>query len=260
MFFRREVSLAKWNHLTSEVDRADTTSHGTFYHEFDAMSGASADQNTSASAGPSLIRPGPPIVTYVVIGLCLLVYLWSSLDPRSAYSGLVRPIYNLPSGWWALFSTALVHQGIAHILFDLAAFLALGRIVELTAGKVRFIILLLLVAWMASFSQLYFQRAVGVGLSGVVYGVFGFMLGAAPVNRLFLWFVQKNAAMLIGWAVLCIVFTQLKVMNIANAAHFGGLIFGALCGLYYGLPRFRWGVATVILALLLWSGAVIFGP
>jgi GlpG protein len=219
------------------------------------MSEAPVDQNTAASASSNLVRP---IVTFGVVGLCLLVFVWSNIDPRGASFRLVRPIYDLPSGWWALFSTTLVHQGIAHLVFNMAAFLALGRIVELTIGRFRFIILLVLVAWMASFSQLYFQRAVGVGLSGVVYGVFGFMLGAAPVNRLFLWFVQKNAAMLIGWAVLCVVFTQMKIMSIANAAHFGGLIFGALCGLYYGLPRFRWGIATVISALLLWSGAVIF--
>ena len=224
------------------------------------MNGTPVDESASASAASTLVKPGRPIVTYVVIGLCLLVFAWSSVDQTSAYLHLVLPIKYLPSGWWALFSTTLVHGSISHLLFNLAAFLALGQIVELTAGRTRFIILLLLLAWTASFSQLYFERAPGIGLSGVVYGVFGFMLGAAPVNRFYLWFVRKNAAMLIGWAVLCVAFTQFKIMNVANAAHFGGLIFGALCGLYYGLPRLRWVSAALVLGILVWSVWILLGP
>jgi membrane associated rhomboid family serine protease len=224
------------------------------------MNGAPVGENASASAATTLVRPGRPIVTYVVIGLCLFVFAWSSIDRVGSYLRLVLPIKDLPSGWWALFSTTLVHGSIPHLVFNLAAFLALGQIVELTFGKIRFGILLLLLAWMASFSQLFIERAPGIGLSGVVYGVFGFMLGAAPVNRFYLWFVRKNAAMLIGWAVLCVVFTQFKIMNVANAAHFGGLIFGALCGLYYGLPRLRWMLAALVLAILVWSIVILFGP
>jgi membrane associated rhomboid family serine protease len=224
------------------------------------MNGAPVGENASASVATSSIRPGRPIVTYAVIGLCLVIFVWGNVDRAGMYLHLVQPIRDLPAGWWAFFSTALVHIEVPHLLFNLVAFLAIGRIVELTVGKVRFGILLLLVAWMASFCQLFFQRALGIGLSGVVYGVFGFLLGAAPVSRLFLWFVQKNAFVLIGWAVLCVILTQLQVLNIANAAHFGGLIFGALCGLYYGLPRFRWFVLALMLGILAWSGVVVFGP
>jgi membrane associated rhomboid family serine protease len=224
------------------------------------MNGTPVGENTSASAASTVVRPGRPIVTYAVIGLCLLIFVWASADRVGMFLHLVQPIHDLPSGWWALFSTALVHIEVTHLVFNMVAFLALGQIVELTAGKIRFVILLLLVAWMASFSQLFFERAFGIGLSGVVYGVFGFMLGAAPVNRFYLWFVRKNAAMLVGWAILCVILTQFKLLNIANAAHFGGLIFGALCGLYYGLPRLRWVFATLVLGILGWSCLVVFGP
>jgi membrane associated rhomboid family serine protease len=217
-------------------------------------------ENVSASAGSAVVRPGRPIVTYAVMGLCLLIFAWASADREGMFLHLVEPIRDLPSGWWALFSTALVHIEVSHLVFNLVAFLALGQIVELTAGKIRFALLLLLLAWMASFSQRYFEPwPPAIGLSGVVYGVFGFMLGAAPVNRFYLWFVKKNAAMLIGWAILCVILTQFKLLNIANAAHFGGLIFGTLCGLYYGLPRFRWVFATLILGVLVWSILTVFG-
>jgi membrane associated rhomboid family serine protease len=224
------------------------------------MNGTPVGEKASASATSTLIQPGRPIVTYVVIGLCVLIFVWASADRVGMYLHLVQPIHDLPSGWWALFSTTLVHIEVTHLVFNLVAFLVLGQIVELTAGKIRFVILLVLVAWMASFSQLFFERAFGIGLSGVVYGVFGFMLGAAPVNRFYLWFVRKNAPILIGWAVLCVILTQFKLLNIANAAHFGGLIFGALCGLYYGLPRLRWVFAALVLTTLGASVWILLGP
>jgi membrane associated rhomboid family serine protease len=120
------------------------------------MNGTPVGENTSASASSTVVRPGRPIVTYAVIGLCLLIFVWASADRVGMFLHLVQPIHDLPSGWWALFSTALVHIEVTHLVFNMVAFLALGQIVELTAGKIRFVILFLLVAWMASFSQLFF--------------------------------------------------------------------------------------------------------
>ena len=51
---------------------------------------------------------------------------------------------------------------------------------------------------------------------------------------------------MLGWAVLCVVLTQLKILGVANTAHFSGLIFGAICGFIYGFPRFAavlWPIA-----------------
>ena len=64
--------------------------------------------------------------------------------------------------------------------------------------------------------------------------------------------------MLIGWAVLCVVLTQMHVWNIGNGAHIGGLIYGIVCGLIYGLPRYRYafvGLAIVIPIVL--TGALV---
>ena len=108
-------------------------------------------------------------------------------------------------------------------------------------------------AWVASAAQIEFGGGIGIGLSGVVYGIFGFMIGASPRSPFLWWFVKKNAPMLIGWAVLCLVLTQTGVMSIGNGAHFGGLIYGAVYGLIYGLPKFRhifFGLAILIPVLL----------
>jgi GlpG protein len=206
---------------------------------------------TSDSSAPITQRPPLPIVTYIVIGACIAVFVWAFIDRRGMETVLLLPM--LHGAWWTLLTCTLIHSASPyHILFNLLAFHVLGRIVEWTIGSLRFAILLVVTAWVSSFAQIYIEHVPGIGLSGVVYAVFGFILGASPANPYFMWFVKKNAGMLIGWAIICLVLTQFKLMAIANTAHFSGLFYGAICGLIYGLPRYRYAFLTL-------SGLVVFG-
>jgi GlpG protein len=200
----------------------------------------------------SAVAKKTPYVTYAVIGLCVLVYLWELTNYGAAKAALVDPIATVGiSGVWTLFTMTLVHSHTqpTHIIFNLMAFSVLGRLLETIFGSLRFTLLLIALAWVASAAQIEFGGGIGIGLSGVVYGIFGFMIGASPRSPFLWWFVKKNAPMLIGWAVLCVVLTQTGVMSIGNGAHFGGLIYGAIYGLIYGLPRYRYvfiGLAVII--------------
>jgi membrane associated rhomboid family serine protease len=208
----------------------------------------------------STVEKKTPIVTYIVIGLCVLVYLWELANFPAVEAALVDPIRTQGvSALWTLFTMTLVHSRtqITHIVFNLMAFSVLGRLLETLFGSFRYAILLIVLAWVASAAQIVVEHNVGIGLSGVIYGVFGFMIGASPNNPFLWWFVKKNAPMLIGWAVLCVVLTQMHVLAIGNGAHFGGLIYGIIYGLIYGLPRYRYafiGLAVVIPIVL---GAVL---
>jgi membrane associated rhomboid family serine protease len=200
----------------------------------------------------SAVAKKAPYVTYAVIGLCVVVYLWELTNYAAAKAALVDPIATQGiSGVWTLFTMTLVHSHTqpTHIIFNLMAFSVLGRLLETIFGSLRFTLLLIALAWVASAAQIEFGGGIGIGLSGVVYGIFGFMIGASPRSPFLWWFVKKNAPMLIGWAVLCLVLTQTGVMSIGNGAHFGGLIYGAIYGLIYGLPRYRYvfiGLAVII--------------
>ena len=202
-----------------------------------------------------------PVVTYTVIGLCVLVYLWELTNYQAVEATLVNPI--LTGGitaLWTLFTMTLVHSRtqITHIVFNLMAFSVLGRLLETIYGSFRYTVLLIGLAWVASAAQIVFEHGIGIGLSGVVYGVFGFMIGASPNNPFLWWFVKKNAPMLIGWAVLCLVLTQMHVLAIGNGAHFGGLIYGIIYGLIYGLPRYRYVfIGLAVLAPIVLGGMLV---
>ena len=208
---------------------------------------------------PTVLKK-PPIVTYAVIGLCVLVYLWELANYPAVNAALVNPIRtDGVFALWTLFTMTLVHSRtqVTHIVFNLMAFSVLGRLLETLYGSFRYAVLLVVLAWVASAAQIDVEHNVGIGLSGVIYGVFGFMIGASP-NNPFLWlFVKKNAPMLIGWAVLCVVLTQMHVLAIGNGAHFGGLIYGIIYGLIYGLPRYRYAFIGLAIVIPIILGAVL---
>jgi GlpG protein len=197
-----------------------------------------------------------PVVTYAVAVLCGIIYLLELWNRRAVFDLLVDPVRDLPqTGWLSVLTITLVHGSTMHIVFNLLAFLALGRVVEQTIGSLWYLVMLVALAWVSSSYQLGLEHAIGIGLSGVVYGVFGFMLGASPRDRLFRWYVRQNLRLMLGWALLCVVLTHFEILGVANTAHFSGLFFGAICGLSYGFPRHA--PALWILAFALAAGGAV---
>ena len=71
----------------------------------------------------------------------------------------------------------------------------------------------------------------GVGLSGVGYGLFGFLRVLSRRDRHFAGSVDEQTVVLfIAWFFLCIVLTVKDVMHIANVAHAAGCLLGLLTG------------------------------
>src|ERR1700741_2361629 len=132
-----------------------------------------------------------PVVSYTVIGLCVLVYLGELGNFPAVVGALVDPVLigNISTAW-ALFTMTLVHSkppDIMHIVFNLMAFSVLGRLLETLYGSFRYAILLIVLASVASAAQIDVEHIVGIGLSGVIYGIFGFMIGASPNDPFLRW-------------------------------------------------------------------------
>ncbi len=95
---------------------------------------------------------------------------------------------------------------------------------------------------------------VGVGASGFGYALFGIVwIGSLRHPYLRQVLDGQTVVTFLVWAVYCIALTQTGVMNVANAAHFGGLFFGAMCAYAFldrGEAWIRWA-AIAITALVL---------
>ncbi|NJN51068.1 MAG: rhomboid family intramembrane serine protease [Gammaproteobacteria bacterium] len=135
---------------------------------------------------------------------------------------------------WRLFTPILLHFSFAHLAFNAALFVEFGRRIEHIRGPTALITIVLTVAAVSNLCQYALSDSVLFGgLSGVVYGLFGFVLVRARIEpEQIAW--QLNAAFVlavVGFLVLMSTgITEAFGLNIANTAHWSGL----LCGLGLG--------------------------
>jgi GlpG protein len=144
--------------------------------------------------------------------------------PETGVGAIVR------GQFWRLVTPIFLHFSILHILFNMLWLRMLGGEIESRRGLLRYVGLVLLIAAVSNLGQ---YAATGSplfgGMSGVVYGVFGYLWMkqrqdpdaglSLPPNCIF-W--------MLGWFVVC--WTGM-VGGIANWSHTFGLVSGMLVGL-----------------------------
>ncbi len=204
-----------------------------------------------------------PWVSMLAVFSCALIYLalmvqggyesWESLSgfgyhhAKSMWEG----------AYWALFTSAFVHFEIWHIAFNVYWLWVLGTRLERAMGSPRFLMFFVLAAFVSSSFELAVSDDTGIGASGVVYSIFGYMWLARhryPSFREALDTQTINIFLL--WLVGCVVATYLDVWNVGNAAHVSGLLFGCAVAGSLVLRRKR----RVILAGLVAMVGLSFVP
>jgi GlpG protein len=133
---------------------------------------------------------------------------------------------------WRLVTPIFLHAPLAtdpwHLLFNMWWLYDLGTLIERRLGSFRFMLLVLVVAWASNYVQFIARGPNFVGMSGVVYGLFGYAWVRGriePTSGLYL--RSSVAVIMIGWFVLC---AAGLVGNVANWAHGAGLAAGVLLG------------------------------
>ena len=117
-------------------------------------------------------------------------------------------------------------------------------------------------AFVSSSMQLAVSDTMGIGASGFVYAMFGFMWGSRHRYALFNEVIdQRIIQWFLGWMVFCVAMNYAGIWNVGNTAHSSGLLFGlAAAGASIGQterrPLFAAGVGALILGAivpLFWS-------
>ena len=129
---------------------------------------------------------------------------------------------------WRLFTPMFLHFSILHILFNMLWLRDLGSMVEARKGSWRLLLLVLVLAGTSNFAQYLVSGPTFGGMSGVVYGLLGYiwMQGKFdPASRLSL--QPQTVTFMIAWFFLCL--TGL-MGPIANTAHAVGLALGVAWG------------------------------
>lgn len=130
---------------------------------------------------------------------------------------------------WRLVTPIFIHFGVFHILFNSIMTYQLGGAIEANRGSMRLALLVLLTAVPSNLAQFYWSGPGFGGLSGVVYGMFGYMWMKSKFDPQSYFFIPPNMVyILIGWFFLCMTGF---VGNVANLAHGFGLGTGMAIGL-----------------------------
>ncbi|MCF7669825.1 MAG: rhomboid family intramembrane serine protease [Verrucomicrobia bacterium] len=129
---------------------------------------------------------------------------------------------------WRLFTPIFIHFNILHILFNMLWLNDLGSMIESRKSGRYLLVLVLTLGFLSNIAQFLVSGPLFGGMSGVVYGLLGFiwMRGKFdPASGLFLH--STVVTMMIVWFFFCLAgFAG----NIANTAHAAGLILGMVVG------------------------------
>jgi GlpG protein len=130
---------------------------------------------------------------------------------------------------WRLVSDIFVHWSILHLLFNMFWLRDLGGMIERQRGGVKLLALVLVTALLSNFAEYVWSFPVASGgMSGVVYGLFGYVWMKGRFERqLGMGVSRETVFIMLAWLVLCM--TGL-IGPIANAAHVAGLLVGVVVG------------------------------
>ena len=129
---------------------------------------------------------------------------------------------------WRLFTPMFVHLSWAHLILNMLALVQFGGLLERRYGVGRFLALVAVLALISNVSQ-YVGAGPGFGgMSGVIFGLFGYVWIHGRVNPEGLGYVldPQTVTATMVWFFLCFS----GIIPIANFAHAGGLITGAALG------------------------------
>jgi len=129
---------------------------------------------------------------------------------------------------WRLFTPMFIHFGILHLFFNMLWLRDLGSMIEARKSSWMLLLLVLVFAGASNIAQYVQSGPIFGGMSGVVYGLFGYMWMQSKFNPASGLSLQpQTVTMMIAWFFLCL--TGL-MGPIANTAHAVGGVAGILWG------------------------------
>lgn len=208
-------------------------------------------QDTDAG---KIYRRYKPLITIVLSLGCVALFVGINMESRpidwAAYKkwGLPSSDDIFQGDYWGLVTANFLHLEIWHIAFNLYWFLVLGKKIEFESKIGFYIFFILSAALISSLAQLGFSSSSGMGLSGVVYALFGYLMVKSRTADAYRGSIDNRTRNLfLIWLVVCVVLTETKILPIGNAAHFAGFAWGLTLAL---VSRFQWYKQLVIGCLL----------
>ncbi len=237
-----------------------------------ASAGAAEVRQPRTQFGGRQISGTTPVVTYALIAINVVMFGLQTVSRDLQGELVLRSPAVADGDLYRLLTSAFMHYGLTHLLFNMWALWVIGPPLEAALGRLRFTALYVLSALGGSVLVylLSSPNAATAGASGAVFGLFGatFVIGKR-LNLDVRWVIGLIGINLAFTFVIPLISSQ----NISWQGHIGGLVTGAVvAAAYVYAPRERRNliqaaatIAIVLLfALLIWWRTsellVEFGP
>lgn len=195
----------------------------------------------------SVLRKDLPLVTLSLVGLSVLVFLYSvlvsNLSTMGGFSITLRPeglraieglFITLHPGaglpevragqFWRVITPIFLHFHLLHIGFNSVAMWVLGSVLERRMGAGHMVALVAIIGIGSNLAEYTGTGPWFGGLSGVVYGLLGYFWIQGRSNPRFGLILHNHVVyLMLGWFVLCWIGV---IPNVANWAHTAGLGLG----------------------------------
>ncbi|QDT28165.1 Rhomboid protease GluP [Gimesia panareensis] len=161
--------------------------------------------------------------------------------------------------WWRILVSGFHHGDILHLVMNCVAIAFLGHLIEPVMRRWVYVLFLILATFISLLPEYYWEHY-PVGLSGAAFAMFGMLILLRQTNEhIAEVFTEREIHWGLGWLFLCFVLTYLGIMNIANAAHVAGFLYGLLAGVvlinqsrFASLLRYAFVVSHLLLIPATW--------
>ena len=203
------------------------------------MNSNGTDENPQSTRIPISYPQTKPIVTWVIFGCTVLVYLlqigterFMGADLPLALGAKYGPLISAGQ-WWRLITPVLLHGSVMHILFNMYALFILGRDIESSYGHRDFLILYLITGFGGNvFSYIFSPQTISVGASSSLFGLIAAQGFLIYKNKNFIRQYRKAIQNVVSVVVLNLVIGLSS--GIDNWGHLGGLVSGAVIAFFAG--------------------------
>jgi len=183
---------------------------------------------------------GVGVLTYVLIGICLVVAFYSRLgenrelldklfinNPNQTAAEFLLDIFQ-HGEFWRLLTPVFIHFGILHLVFNMMWLYQLGSMIEARQSSLQLLLLVVVTGIISNLTQYIVAGPQFGGMSGIVYALAGYIWIRGKYDRASgLFLPQQSITILLVWGAVC--FTGM-VGPVANFAHLGGLVSGMAIG------------------------------
>ncbi|MBU0756415.1 MAG: rhomboid family intramembrane serine protease [Planctomycetes bacterium] len=186
---------------------------------------------------PSFARRRFGKVTLVLMALCVVVAIASKLgNSPDVLRYLIITNFLPPHDFteirngqiWRLITPIFIHYGLIHLLFNMLWLKDLGSAIEYRQGRWPFLIMVLAIGVISNLGQYFASGPVFGGMSGVVYGLLGYIGIRSKIDPSSGYYLDRITALIMGvWLFICLFGF---VGHVANTAHFVGLGVGLAWG------------------------------